>query len=358
MSQRILALLDGAFEALAKGDVALSEITAQATRIARLRNDFDNLLWLEMEQRPLSTKEAWEAVFGEFAGHYGAGELQLRQAEAAQKYMTERATEVPDGIDAKSDKSTTLVGSVREIEANMETISEMIHIPDPPQGLAPLAVEKAFKEKQQIAVFAARSKQASTKVLNRIEQRLRAFLSETEKQVMFGQVNADIFERNRQFVDEQLAAKAPKALEQMSSAYRRAEEGSAEGRSQALLSCRRALKSVADLLCPATPRPATDDDGSEHALTDDKWVNRLVEFVKLKLPDHASGDVLRTQIDELARRFRGLGEASSRGVHAEVTEFELNQAVIQTYLTIGDLLRLHADDSGLSVVAQGFAAAT
>lgn len=353
LSSRILNLLDGAFEALGKGNTPLSEVAAQATRIARLRNDFDNLLWLEMEQRQLSTKEAWEAVFGEFASHFGANELKLRQAEAAQKYIDERVTEIPDGLDGKNDQSTTLVGSIREIEANMETISEMIQVPDPPPNLGAMAAEKAFREKQQIAVFAARSKQASTKVLNRIEQRLRAFLSETEKQVMVGQVNADIFEQNRQFVDEQLAASAPKALEQMSSAYRRAEEGNPEGRSQALLSCRRALKSVADLLCPATSQPVTDGDGVEHALTHDKWINRLIEFVKQKVPDSTSGEVLQTQIDDLARRFRGLGEASSRGVHAEVTEFELNQTVIQTYLTVGDLLRLHADDSGSSVVAQG-----
>jgi len=65
--------------------------------------------------------------------------------------------------------------------------------------------------------------------------------------------------------------------------------------------------------------------------------------------------VLQTQLDDLARRFKGLGEASSRGVHADVSEFELNQSVIQTYLTIGDLLRLHFADPGLAVVAQGLA---
>jgi len=154
-------------------------------------------------------------------------------------------------------------------------------------------------------------------------------------------------------VDEQLAKVAPQALEQVSSAYKRAEEGGAEERSQSLLSCRRTLKSVADVLCPASDLPAQDVTGREHSLTDDKWRNRLVEFVKQEIESAVSGEVLTTQLDDLARRFKGLGEASSRGVHADVSEFELNQAVIQTYLTVGDLLRIHADDSGFSVVAQG-----
>jgi hypothetical protein len=37
----------------------------------------------------------------------------------------------------------------------------------------------------------------------------------------------------------------------------------------------------------------------------------------------------------------------SKGVHTDVTEFEVNQAVIQTYLLVGDILRLADQDSAL-----------
>jgi len=40
-------------------------------------------------------------------------------------------------------------------------------------------------------------------------------------------------------------------------------------------------------------------------------------------------------------------ELSCKGVHAEVSEFELNQCVIQTYLLVGDILRLTESDSGI-----------
>lgn len=354
VSERVLALLDGAFEKLATADVPLSEAIAQATRIARLRNDFENLQWLEMEQRTLDSKPAWEEVFDEFAGHFSAGDLQQQRTVLTRRYLAERTTEVPDGLDSDKSKEITFARSVRDIEANMGTVAEMTEVGELPAGMG----VQAFNEKQKVAVFAARTKKASTEVLNRIERRVRAFLGETEKQVMFGQINADIFERNRRFVDEQLASIAPKALEQILSAYRRAEEGSAEGRSQALLSCRRALKSMADLLCPPTAEAAVGEEGEQHALTEDKWLNRLVEFVKVEVPKSTSGELVQTQIEELARRFRGLGEASSRGVHADVSEFELNQAVIQTYLTIGDLLRIRADDSGLAVAGQGLGGAS
>jgi hypothetical protein len=355
ISDRVVALLDRAFESLAREDVPLSEVVFQAARIARLRNDFDNLFWLELEQRAIGSKEDFEALEREFAGHYGSTELEALNKQVGLIWVKDRTTDLPGGLDVSEDKEQAIASSLKEIEAQMATVEALTGGGDIPDGMHTLDVRAAFKEKQRLAVFAARSKQAYQRVLDRVERRVRVFLSNTEKQVAFGQINADIFERNRRYVDEQLAKVAPQALEQVSSAYKRAEEGGAEERSQALLSCRRALKSVADVLYPATDIPAQDVQGGEHSLTDNKWRNRLVEFVKQKVESAVSGEVLTTQLDDLARRFRGLGEASSRGVHADVSEFELNQAVIQTYLTVGDLLRLHADDSGLSVIAQGLA---
>lgn len=354
-SERVLALLDDAFRALADAGVPLSEVAAIASRIARLRNDFDNLFWLELEQRSISTKEDFESLQQEFAAHYSEAGLNSLTKQTTLSWLKDRTTEIPGGLDVNEDKELALANSLKEIEAQIETVDAMTGGSPIPEGMHTLDVHAAFKEKQQLAVFAARSKQAHKRVLDRIERRIRLFLSGTETQVAFGQINADIFEHNRRYVDEQLAKVSPRALEQVSSAYERAQEGGAEARSQALLSCRRALKSVADALFPASDTPAEDADGGSHGLTDDKWRNRLVEFVKKKVKGSVSGEVLQTQLDDLARRFKGLGEASSRGVHADVSEFELNQSVIQTYLTIGDLLRLHFADSGLTVVAQGLA---
>ncbi len=355
ISDRVIALLDRAFDSLARQDVPLSEVVFQAARVARLRNDFDNLFWLELEQRAISSREDFEALEREFAAHYGSAELEALNKQVGLIWLKDRTTELPGGLDVSEDKEQAIASSLKEIEMQMVTVGELTGGADIPEGMHNLDIHAAFKEKQRLAVFAARSKQGYQRVLDRVERRVRVFLSNTEKQVAFGQINADIFERNRRYVDEQLAKVAPQALEQVSSAYKRAEEGGAEERSQALLSCRRALKSVADVLYPARDIPTQDVEGREHSLTDDKWRNRLVEFVKQKVESAGSGEVLTTQLDDLARRFKGLGEASSRGVHADVSEFELNQAVIQTYLTVGDLLRLRVDDSGLLVVAQGLA---
>jgi hypothetical protein len=295
-----------------------------------------------------------DRLLKEFVGHYTPEEFEARNEEVVEAYITERTIEVPqaEGPDVERVQGMP----IREIEATMQSVDDLVAGVEIPKGMHTLDIHAAYEEKKMEAATAARSKQAFNRVLARVEQRVRQFLSTTEKQVLYGQINADIFERNRLYVDQQLANLSPKALEQLSSAYQRAQERGAEARSQALLSCRRAMKSTADLLHPASSEVGLDGDGGEHKLTDDKWVNRLCEFVKQRISSETSADLLKTQIDDLARRFKGLGDASSRGVHADVTEFELNQAFIQTYLTIGDLLRLRADESGLTTVAQGFAA--
>lgn len=343
-SERITQLVDQAFADLADPATPLSVGAAKAKRIARLRNDFDNLHWLEFELRSYGSDFAKSEIALEIAGHYSAEEAATRSEQVIDLYMEERTVEFPaaEGEDAEK---KFLPFSIRELEDREQQVADVR------SGLAP-----GTRSQVQVITATTRMTAAIRQVLGRVEHRVHDFLSATEQQLLYGQVNADIFERNRRYVDGELAGISPRAFEQISAAYRRAGEGDEEARSQALLSCRRALKSVADVLCPATDEVAVDDDGTGHRLTDDKWRNRLTEFAKKKLSGHAAGDLLKTQLDDLARRFTGISEAGSRGVHADVTEFELNQTVIQTYLTIGDLLRIRADDSGLIIVAQGFTA--
>lgn len=332
--------MDQAFADLGDRSVPLSVAVAKAKRIARLRGDFENLHWIELELRAFGDDFKNTEIAREISSHYSANEAKHRNQEVIDRYIAERTEDLPGDDDKLETKM--LAFSLREMEDRLRQIDEM---------------ESRLNDRtrEQVMGTSAKMRMAIHRVLGRIEHRVHEFLSATETQLLYGQVNADIFERNRRYVDGELADFSPRCLEQLSSAYQRALEGNEEARSQALLSCRRALKSIADLLCPATDAVAVDESGQSHALTDDKWRNRLTEFVKSKLQGHSAGEVLETQLDDLARRFRGLGEASSRGVHANVTEFELNQAVIQTYLTIGDLLRLRADDSGLTALVQGFA---
>lgn len=94
-----------------------------------------------------------------------------------------------------------------------------------------------------------------------------AALCSWERQLAYGDVNERIFERFRSHVDAALAKGAPEVLDQFSAVYRRLREAAQdsdasiqETLAQAVASCRRILKSVADNVLPGV-RGATSDNG-------------------------------------------------------------------------------------------------
>jgi hypothetical protein len=252
---RTLKLVQTTLDEFDNPNYKLSSVLRKAIRIARLRNDHENLWWLQEEMLADSDKEARNRIKRELLPHY------------------------------------------------------------------------------------------SREQFRRIEHRVHEFLSITEKQLAYGQINSDIFERNRQYVDSRLSAIAPESLEQLVVAYRRVGEGDSEAGSHALLSCRRVLKSLADKLYPAREEPVIGSDGRERTLIEEKYIARLWQFVAERVKGRTAGDLLLAQVKDTGNRIDRLYELDSKGVHADVSEFEVNQAVIQTYLLVGDILRIAEQDS-------------
>jgi hypothetical protein len=177
------------------------------------------------------------------------------------------------------------------------------------------------------------------KVRSRIRERLHRFLVESEASIVFGQTAATAFERTRRYVDGELASIAPDVLAQFQAAYERSDKGDPEALSQALLSCRRIVKAIADVLYPATGETVKGADGKSREMTDDKYRNRLWQYVG-EHASHSSRDLVLATVDELGRRLDLLDYRASRGVHATVDAADADQCILQTYLLISDLLHL------------------
>jgi len=183
----------------------------------------------------------------------------------------------------------------------------------------------------------------SVEYINKIElteQRLHNPLNETSKQLSYDQINSELVEQNRKYVELKLGKISPEALEQIKIAYQRLSEGNPEAWSQALLSCRRILKSVADKLYPPQVQPAIGPDGTKRNLTEDKYISRLWQFVADNTKGSTVGHLLKARIQDLGNRIDYIHKLASKGVHAEVSEFEARQCVMQTHLLLGELLHL------------------
>lgn len=178
----------------------------------------------------------------------------------------------------------------------------------------------------------------------RVRHSCFAALCAWERQLTYSNVNERIFERFRSEVDAMLAAGAPSVLDQFSAVFRRLREASAnpegpaaEDLAQAVASCRRILKAVADHVLPGE-KGATSDDG--HLLNDAAYRNRIYEYLKTNVASDRTEAAIKASVGGLFDRFEALDGLASKGVHADVGLAEAELCAIGTYLVAGELLRL------------------
>ncbi len=165
-----------------------------------------------------------------------------------------------------------------------------------------------------------------------------------ERRLTYANTNEQIFERFRAAVDANLAAGAPMLLDQFSAVYRRLREAGSnpegmvsEELAQAVTTCRRILKAVADHLLPGK-RGAESDGGN--SLDDAAYKNRIYEFVKANVDGDGAADAVRAAVGGVFERFSALDKLANKGVHAEIGVHEAEMCAINTYIVAGELLRL------------------
>jgi hypothetical protein len=243
--------------------------------------------------------------------------------------------------------------NVAELENELDGMITDYQRIQTPAGLTPFDTYKIDQQNINLRIQTQIFINHYQKILENIKNRVYDFLGQTEKQLLYGQYHADIFERNRQYVELRLGKICHEALKEFDAALTRVQENTPATRAQALLSCRRLLKDLADVLYPPTNVQITGADGKQRDLSEDKYINRLWQFIYEKTPKSTSGQLLMATIDDLGHRIDRIYDAINKGIHAEIDEFEVNQCLIQTYLVIGDLLRVFDRQSATGLENSG-----
>lgn len=332
----VTALAQRALDQLDDPAVASSTVARTALRVARLRNDWEGAWWLQLELTGIPDgSDAAAALTADMRPHFTVEDHAAAGYRVGRKFVRGRTV-------AKDKMHGWGLPALEEhIEGMERQLAELVV----PEGMHPQDIyfrsEALMKPRADLraAITTERT------VLARVRSAVGDYLAEAERQLLFGRVNADIFERNRAYVDSRLATLAPEALEQFTAAYRRHAEGDAEAGSHALTSCRRVLKTLADALFPATDATVTGIDGIERKMTDDKYVSRLCQYAGDSTAGSASQGLIVAQVNALGNRLDALNRLSSKGVHAAVSSAEVDQCLIQTYLAVGDLLRIEDGQS-------------
>ncbi len=200
----------------------------------------------------------------------------------------------------------------------------------------------SFGEDQRNALSSASE---MTQIVERVRHRTFIALLAFERRLTFADTNEDIYRRFHRSVEGVLAAHAPHILDAFNAVYRRlrdadSAEQATEELAQAVTTCRRILKAVADIVYPPTD-PSQDD----HVLDDERYRNRIKEWTKGVILSQSLQTTVGSLVGGLYERFVALDGLASKGVHADLARQEADLCAVSTYIVAGEILRLAAGPS-------------
>ena len=177
-------------------------------------------------------------------------------------------------------------------------------------------------------------------VRSRVLALLHTFVSDVYYERAFAAMAESIFDRYKAGVDSLIASHSGDVLKKLPSVINRLSEGSEEGISQALTTCRRILEEFADAIYP--PTEETIELGNNTLKLDaSKHQNRINAFISSKTNSLSRRQRLRQNLSNLFDRV-------SAAVHDDVTREEAFSLFLNTYLFLGEVLHLGMADEEMS----------
>lgn len=147
----------------------------------------------------------------------------------------------------------------------------------------------------------------------------------------FGAITEEIFDRHRKKVDSTLQEICPEALQKFVSVYDNLKTQEEENWANAVHSCRRILKDVANSLYPPSNKEVTTKSGKKAKLDEEHYVLRLIEFIKSKSESETFAKLVGSTLDHIGNRIDSSYKSTTKGTHAKIEKEEAERYVI--YLT-------------------------
>lgn len=167
------------------------------------------------------------------------------------------------------------------------------------------------------------------------------YVLEVYLSLSIGDVADDIFQSSRLLADGFIQENCSHEIkEQFLSINDRIKENAPESFSQALLTVRRILMSIADSIFPPQIEPYIGKSGKKHPVGPENYVNRILAFYDDNISSESSINSLESDISHLAARLEALNDKSCKGVHENVLKEEAQLAIIQMYLLIAEIAKV------------------
>lgn len=162
-------------------------------------------------------------------------------------------------------------------------------------------------------------------------------------QLKFSGISDDIFTRIRENVDKRIRKNLPESVKRFSAVYSNLQSENPENWSNAVHSCRRILKDLADVVFPPSENKKIEINGEEKVihLGQEFYINRILTFIQENSTSERYSDIVGSHLKFIENRLNSVLKAAHKGTHDTiVSREEADRYVVYTYLLIGDIISL------------------
>lgn len=339
---RVQHLVDQALDDFDSPEVSVSALVRKAQRIAGLRRDYAAQIRFIYETTDVSGNKGRDIPHLTTARAHLAILLGMEEAKAEEERQFEEYMHGRRGPD-----DMILPLSIGQIETNLAELERVYAESVVPGNLTQIDTYFVARQVESSKAKLLPDLQRYKHILEKIRQSVHDYLVRVEMELAAGKASSDIFTRAQNYINSALAQYAPAALKSFIASQERIAAGTPEDFVHALTSCRRMIKALADAVYPAVEGEIEGIDGVSREMSDDRYKNRLTEYVRTKVEPKRQKAVVVKTIADLAGRLTSLDGLASKGVHDNVSAAEAETCVVWTYLLAGDIVRIADGTSAL-----------
>jgi hypothetical protein len=326
-NKEIIELTETILKNIERQEFPLSNIVFRCARLARITNNQAAIDWFKYEQSgyPESPGGGIEARAFELARFGNRTFVKKEKGEQSKEYMfPQTVAEIESELDAA--KEQMKVAHDHDIAISSANPEQFV-MPHYGNTLERNKLKETIVEK--------------SKKLNQIKSAYYNYVLGVYYEMKFKGITEDIFQKRKLIVDKALSQHLPGAMEKFVVVYENLKSDKPEDWSNALTSCRRIIKDIADLLFPPSTDEIEIEGGEKLKLDDEHYIARIKEFVKKNKSSKTFEGLLGSQLEFTADRLDAIYKGTNKGTHANVTQEEAERYVMYTYMLLGDLLSLY-----------------
>ena len=302
-------------------------------RLARSTKDYINLA-IFLRELFRTADEFTRAIYNDMSGL--KSDAQKLLCETAQKRWLELhtlefspLTEMPD--------HNVLPVPAGQVDAEIDRLRSLIADLVVPPNMDPFDIASftdSYNSKKATYRLALKGFQT---VKARLKARCQNYASQMEQQLELQRKNQGFLDQVQNDVNNFFKARSDSVFAKLQKAAELAIQPDLEDAALLLTEVRRALKAAADFFYPPVTTKVIGAEGKELDLGEEKYLNRLREFLARRLTNSTSKELLKAELEAFGKFLDRLNNLASKGVHASVALAEARQGLVSLYFFLFNL---------------------